>query len=682
MVSRKSNLEGYERIKAIGKGKNLNQITISALVDFQINILLGAFGTAILYRRLSDNKDVVIKEIFLSDMSDAEKQLAFNEADVLASLNHPNIIRYVAMSRINLKQVPAYMGSFERDGSLLIEMEYADNGNLAQLINLRRERKKMFKEKDILECEGKEYDEKSDIWAVGCILYELACFHKPFEAPNLPALVQRISACEYNEIPDIYSKNLSQLIAEILQKDYMKRPSAQYIHDHVIPSFLQFSNLRTESRRHSLKSPVTKDNNRERSVLYHMNGFGDNLDLSPIELPLKKIINFSASITHFMVVTIGQCAAGDGFSVFLNKSGLIYTCGDGRQGCLGHGNWNSILRPTIIDSLITTNIVHISCGSKHVLALTADGKVYSWGSSSNGQLGLGHEKFCCMPTLIKLPNEYLITNIFAENNSSALLDDSGKILVCGDNTHNKLGVRNETKLLNFQILRILKDKIINVSMGLNHTILVTQNGKTIGMGKNTEGQLGIGNCTTYSYPQTANTPQNIVMVSCGATFTVAATDNNVVYFWGTYHKENSSVTSSELPEKFPHYSHSAISHKNNMSIQKIPAIDASLTDISNVVDSGTPEIIKKPKSILALYASNEKLKAGQKIWLEKVQALSNSLMILVHTTAPPPLRKTQSVDSTYSSNRHSSSSANVPDWMDTNLDYSALTTLPNTAEFA
>lgn len=60
-----------------------------------------------------------------------------------------------------------------------------------------------------------------------------------------------------------------------------------------------------------------------------------------------------------------------------------------------------------------------------------------------------------------------------------------------------------------------------------------------------------------------------------------------------------------------------------------------------------------------LYASKERLKAGQKLWLEKVQALSNSLMILVHTTAPPPLRKTQSVDSTYSSNRHSSSSAHV-----------------------
>lgn len=49
-----------------------------------------------------------------------------------------------------------------------------------------------------------------------------------------------------------------------------------------------------------------------------------------------------------LIYNIIRCAAGDGFSVFLNRNGLIYTCGDGRQGCLGHGNWNSILRPTII----------------------------------------------------------------------------------------------------------------------------------------------------------------------------------------------------------------------------------------------------------------------------------------------------------------------------------------------
>lgn len=43
------------------------------------------------------------------------------------------------------------MGSFEKDGSLFIEMEYADNGNLAQLVNVRKERKIYFRETDILD---------------------------------------------------------------------------------------------------------------------------------------------------------------------------------------------------------------------------------------------------------------------------------------------------------------------------------------------------------------------------------------------------------------------------------------------------------------------------------------------------------------------------------------------------
>lgn len=44
----------------------------------------------------------------------------------------------------------------------------------------------------LVQCEGKEYDEKSDIWALGCILYEMACLQKTFEGSNLPALVNKI----------------------------------------------------------------------------------------------------------------------------------------------------------------------------------------------------------------------------------------------------------------------------------------------------------------------------------------------------------------------------------------------------------------------------------------------------------------------------------------------------------
>ena len=46
--------------------------------------------------------------------------MALNEVKVLAQMDHPNIV--------------AYHDSFERDGILMIEMEYADGGNLQEFL--------------------------------------------------------------------------------------------------------------------------------------------------------------------------------------------------------------------------------------------------------------------------------------------------------------------------------------------------------------------------------------------------------------------------------------------------------------------------------------------------------------------------------------------------------------------
>ena len=48
------------------------------------------------------------------------------------------------------------------------------------------------------QCEGKEYNHKSDMWALGCILYEMASRQKTFEGSNLPALVNKIMKVQEN----------------------------------------------------------------------------------------------------------------------------------------------------------------------------------------------------------------------------------------------------------------------------------------------------------------------------------------------------------------------------------------------------------------------------------------------------------------------------------------------------
>ena len=48
-------------------------------------------------------------------------------------------------------------------------------------------------------CEGKEYDDKSDIWALGCVLGEMCCRLKTFTATNLSELVKKIMAVSLNK---------------------------------------------------------------------------------------------------------------------------------------------------------------------------------------------------------------------------------------------------------------------------------------------------------------------------------------------------------------------------------------------------------------------------------------------------------------------------------------------------
>jgi len=68
-------------------------------------------------------------------------------------------------------------------------------------------------------CEGKPYDAKSDIWALGCILYEMATRQRTFEGTNLPALVNKIMNGQIAPIRGDYSVEMRRLVKDMLNKD-------------------------------------------------------------------------------------------------------------------------------------------------------------------------------------------------------------------------------------------------------------------------------------------------------------------------------------------------------------------------------------------------------------------------------------------------------------------------------
>lgn len=79
--------------------------------------------------------------------------------------------------------------------------------------------------------ENSAYNEKTDIWSLGILLYELCALVPPFRASSLVALAKVVLKGDFEDIPNLYSSSLSRLIRWMLSKDYTKRPSVVQVLD-------------------------------------------------------------------------------------------------------------------------------------------------------------------------------------------------------------------------------------------------------------------------------------------------------------------------------------------------------------------------------------------------------------------------------------------------------------------
>lgn len=96
---------------------------------------------------------------------------------------------------------------------------------------------------------------------------------------------------------------------------------------------------------------------------------------------------------------------GTDFVVFLSINGTLFSMGENLYGELGLGNKIRRNEPTIILALRDANekIIDISCGSKHVIAQSALGKLYTWGLNNNHQLGTDDKKNSLVPVKYIIP---------------------------------------------------------------------------------------------------------------------------------------------------------------------------------------------------------------------------------------------------------------------------------------
>ncbi|XP_064416275.1 probable E3 ubiquitin-protein ligase HERC3 isoform X2 [Latimeria chalumnae] len=232
---------------------------------------------------------------------------------------------------------------------------------------------------------------------------------------------------------------------------------------------------------------------------------------------------------------VKEVACGGYHSVFLQNDGSVYTCGSSTEGQLGHEKGG--YKPEQVTNLSAQNIVHVACGRAHSLAVNDKGQVFSWGAGSDGQLGHGSaDETIKVPRLIKKLNEHKVVQVTCGSRHCIALTKDGQLFTWGENTYGQLGLDKGCPAQPVpQCVKSLAGiPLAQISAGGAHSFALSLSGAVFGWGKNTAGQLGLNDEQDRDVPCHVKSlrSQNIVYLSCGEEHTAALTKSGGVFTFG------------------------------------------------------------------------------------------------------------------------------------------------------
>uniref|UniRef100_A0A803YK21 non-specific serine/threonine protein kinase n=1 Tax=Meleagris gallopavo TaxID=9103 RepID=A0A803YK21_MELGA len=240
----------------------------------------GSFGKAFLVKDKENSQQYVIKEINISKMSNKEREESRREVAVLANMKHPNIVLYRESFEENgclyivmdyceggdlFKKINAQKGVLFSEDQILDwfvqiclalkhihdrkilhrdiksqnifltkdgTIQLGDFG-IARVLNSTVELARTcigtpyYLSPEI--CQNRPYNNKSDIWALGCVLYEMCTLKHAFEAGNMKNLVLKIISGSFPPVSTHYSYDLRNLLSQLFKRNPRDRPSVNSI---------------------------------------------------------------------------------------------------------------------------------------------------------------------------------------------------------------------------------------------------------------------------------------------------------------------------------------------------------------------------------------------------------------------------------------------------------------------
>lgn len=172
------------------------------------------------------------------------------------------------------------------------------------------------------------------------------------------------------------------------------------------------------------KKEQTEEDKKKNAQLYRKRGY------TPRNYAEKNEIAFVGGDLESKKVV--QVACGFQHTACVTEDGEVYTWGFGKNGALGHGDWNEQGLPKKVEKL--QNIVKIECGIDFTMCMDKDGKMYSWGANRYGQLGVTGTNTYKLnkPSQIHLPHGVTkVSDFTCGEEHSALLTDKGEVFTWG-----------------------------------------------------------------------------------------------------------------------------------------------------------------------------------------------------------------------------------------------------------